>query len=1003
MKLDVVATLGARLWQLQTRSEVGAQAAVGLVEAFEADGAILWLADHERRDCEAEDIFVSGPLVQSARADELALVIRAGRLEQWIAARGGAIYNAADIDTDEGRCGLIAVSWRQARRMPGYIDAFLVLLAEQLKAWAEREVTITTFRGDVPAAPEPVSPVPQSQSLRIVARGGGMGPLLEQAPDIVILHTVRGRIIDANVAACALLGYQRRELMGMNMAALMTAGASRLPWLRPDFATAPRIRAEYLMRRKDGRTVRLFTSTRVVQASNEQMAVMFGRDIGEPAPKATVERTDVRVLAPAPPATSSMTQWVVQATADLVFAKDAQGRYVQANPAFCELVGRPLPEILGRRDDDLLPADVAAALATVEARVLQDGATASLEVAWPTAERPRPFVVRQSPWRDEQRRTIGTVSVATDLSGRRDTERDHEVRVQELTAAHERTSQMLAEQQRLAHRTATLLAIARAVGAGLDGERASAAALAAIEEHVPGVACAVGEYDPIRDAVRLTAYGPHGALLRLDGDTFRGFDASFGDDLQRGQTSVRLRLGPSDYAVDGAIQSRGARGLAAVPLLPGGRPRGVLLLAWPADREPQMDDVSLAENIAAHLSQALENARLHAKLKASLASLRQAQDDMVRAERLRALGEMAAGVAHDFNNSLTTILGMCEWLLTSLPETSEIRADLGTIRTAANNASALINRLQVFGRALPQTGGADPVSVAEIAATLPELARARLQEREARDHVSFDLVVEASPVPLVAAVPADIRDLLQHLVCNAIDAMPEGGRILVRTRQVRGGAQVQVIDHGVGMTEEVRRRAFEPFFTTRKHDGKGLGLSVCWGIAARHGGTLSVASAPGQGATFTLTLPAVTGRVAPASPKAGAAPAPAVRDLRILLVDDQPVVRESVTDMLGALGHDVVAVDGGAAAIEQVSARPFDLVITDVSMPGMDGYELARRCHQSHPALPVVLLTGWLPDTAELPEGVARVLGKPLTLRSLREALAEAVAERTGVAERSIG
>ncbi len=1008
MKLDVVATLGARLWQLQTRAEVGAQAAAGLLEAFEADGAILWFADANRHECDPEDIFLSGPLVQTAQADEIALAIRAGRLEQWIAARGAAIHNAADIDADDGRCGLLAVSWRQARRMPGYVDAFLVLLTEQLKAWSEREAIIATFRGSEATAVAPASAAPASPSLRIVARGGGMGPLLEQAPDIVMLHTLRGRIIDANVAACTLLGYQKRELTGTSLAALMTTGASRLPWLRPNFADAPRVRAEYLMRRKDGRTVRLYTSTRVVHASGEHVAVMFAREVGQPTARSVSERHDVRVLPPAQPASASMTQWIVQATADLVFAKDAQGRYVQGNPAFCQQVGRPLPEVVGRRDGDLLPPEVAAAISTVEARVLQDGVPASHEVSWPVGERVRPFVVRQSPWRDEQRRTIGTIAVATDLTGRREREEDREARVRDLTEAHERTSRMLADQQRVADRTAALLAIARTLGTGLDGERASAAALAAIDAHVPEVACAVGEYDAVRHVVRVTAYGQHADLLRLEGETFRGFDASFGDDLLRGRSSARLRLGPSDFAVDAAIQAHGARGLAAVPLLSAGRPRGVLLLAWPVHREPQMADVSLVETIAVHLAQALDNARLHGELKSSLASLRDAQDDLVRTERLRALGEMAAGVAHDFNNSLTTILGMTEWLLTSLPEDSDIRSDLSAIRTAAGHAAALINGLQSFGRSSAHAHAAEPVSLAELAATLPELARPRVQEREARDHVSFEIVVEASPVPLVAAVAEDIRELLRHLIHNAIDALPTGGRILVRTRQVRGGAQVQVVDHGVGMTEDVRRRVFEPFFTTRRHAAKGLGLSVCWGIAARHGGTLAVDSAPGEGATVTLTLPAIAGRAAAAPPARPAAAAPPIRDLRIVLVDDEPAVRESVTDMLGALGHEVVAVDGGAAAIEAVTARRFDMVITDLGMPGMDGYELARRCRQVCPSLPVVLLTGWAPDTADLPEGVVRIVTKPLTLRALREAIADVLpssglVDTGAAAERSIG
>ena len=228
-------------------------------------------------------------------------------------------------------------------------------------------------------------------------------------------------------------------------------------------------------------------------------------------------------------------------------------------------------------------------------------------------------------------------------------------------------------------------------------------------------------------------------------------------------------------------------------------------------------------------------------------------------------------------------------------------------------------------------------------------------------------------MPPVAGDPAALRELLTNLVLNAVDALPHGGRITVETR-VDGAAVVLAVgDTGVGMSDEVRRRAHEPFFTTKGVKATGLGLSVAYGIARRHGGELTIASAEGGGTTVVVQLPPATRIRAPATTPARRRP------LRILLVDDEDEVRHALGEMLASEGHTVVMAGSGADALRRLEADDaIDVLLTDLVMPGMTGWELADAVKARHARLAVGVLTGWgdLPDT-----GAAEPRGRRLRPR----------------------
>jgi CheY-like chemotaxis protein len=250
------------------------------------------------------------------------------------------------------------------------------------------------------------------------------------------------------------------------------------------------------------------------------------------------------------------------------------------------------------------------------------------------------------------------------------------------------------------------------------------------------------------------------------------------------------------------------------------------------------------------------------------------------------------------------------------------------------------------------------------------------------------VITQLTPVPAVDGHPADLRQALTNLILNAVDALPGGGTITVATRAAGDAVEMSVADTGMGMSEEVRRRIFEPFFSTKGPQGTGLGLAMVYGIVSRHGGQISVESREGAGSTFTVRLPAGRGLAA-----AGASPATRVSEAtaRILVIDDEDEVRETLADMLRENRHEVVVARHGDEGLERFRQAPFDLVLTDLAMPGISGWQVAQAVKVARPDVPVVLVTGWgveLPVEQLRAHGIERVMTKPFKLQDVLEVVA---------------
>jgi CheY-like chemotaxis protein/anti-sigma regulatory factor (Ser/Thr protein kinase) len=290
-----------------------------------------------------------------------------------------------------------------------------------------------------------------------------------------------------------------------------------------------------------------------------------------------------------------------------------------------------------------------------------------------------------------------------------------------------------------------------------------------------------------------------------------------------------------------------------------------------------------------------------------------------------------------------------------------------------------------------------PVDLNKLVKQVVDLTRVRWSDMVHQRGAAIDMRLDlAADLPAISAVQGQVRDALVNLVFNAVDAMPNGGPLTLRTRMLEANAapsvQLEVIDAGVGMDEETRRRCLEPFFTTKGTRGTGLGLAMVYGVAQRHGAGLEIESSPGQGTTVRMSFAAAT---EPAATGSGSHRLPA-GPLRMLLIDDDPLLLKTLRDTLETEGHDVVSANGGQAGIDAFIAaldagKPFPLVITDLGMPRVDGRKVAASIRAAAPSTVVLMLTGWgqrLTAEGELPPHVDQVLSKPPKVVDLRAAFA---------------
>ena len=507
-----------------------------------------------------------------------------------------------------------------------------------------------------------------------------------------------------------------------------------------------------------------------------------------------------------------------------------------------------------------------------------------------------------------------------------------------------------------------------------------------VDDPAAGVLRAEGSYtnDPlIRDGLRRITEIPHGQGVTAHVYSSRA--PVFISDLRTEPRWLNAAL----------VEATNVRFYAGIPLVAGDHVVGVLSVLFGARAEFTDEEKELARMLADHAAIAIRQAQLYAEAdrrrqdaERMAANLERSQSSLVKTERLRALGEMAAGVAHDFNNLLSVILGRTELMLRRVREADTAR-DLEAVRRAAQDGADTVRRIQEFTRTR-RTRTFERVDLADVAREVVELTRPRWELEAQAKGVTYDFTVQGLAPP-VAGRPEELREVLTNIITNAVDAMPAGGTCCVRVSTDEDWAVIAVSDTGIGMAEDMRRRVFEPFFTSKGPRGTGLGLAVSWGIVTRHGGTIEVESAPGQGTTFRVRLPipmtlpdVVVGLPVTLAP----------RSARLLLIEDEPQVQAVLAEMLREAGYIVAVAKDGTEGLEHCEGASVDLVLSDISMPGMSGWDVAARLRARHPTIPIGFVTGW-GDQLD-PERLARagvdfVVAKPFQAHDILRHVAQAV------------
>jgi signal transduction histidine kinase/ActR/RegA family two-component response regulator/uncharacterized membrane protein affecting hemolysin expression len=593
--------------------------------------------------------------------------------------------------------------------------------------------------------------------------------------------------------------------------------------------------------------------------------------------------------------------------------------------------------------------------------------------------------------------------VANDQLETRVEERTRELRA-EITERHRAESAL----QRQLKRISLLNQITQIISERQDTESILHVVLGQLEDHLGLDLGSVALFDTEADTLNVAALRVKNPLLTTK------LDLREGTVLALAQTGLHLcKEGKTVYLPDtlkqpAALSERlagaGMRSTVAVPLLVENKLFGVLLAARLKPDGFSSGDCEFLRMLSEHVALAAHQARLHSKLEHAYDELRQTQQTVMQQERLKALGQMASGIAHDVNNALSPVIGFTELMLGGEHGlTASGKNYLKHIRTAGEDIAHIVARLREFYRRRDDTESLHELNLNTLAEQVIDMTRPRWRDIPQSRGCTVEMQADFAPdVPELVGIESEVREAFTNLVLNAVDALPNGGRITFRTRVTRcvashGGTDpthvvVEVSDTGIGMNEQTCKRCLEPFFSTKGKRGTGLGLAMVYGVMERHEGKIEIDSELGKGSTFRLIFPV---RKAANQGVSAEVDTPTTEPLRVLYIDDEPLLRDLLKEMLERDGHEVEVSDGGQSGLDAFRSAcqrgdPFDVVITDLGMPYVDGRQVAKTLKHEAPGTPVVMLTGWgafMKEDGSPPTHVDGVLSKPPRSRELRETL----------------
>ena len=812
--------------------------------------------------------------------------------------------------------------------------------------------------------------------------------IFDTALDGIVTMDHEGRIAEFNPGAERIFGYSREDVLGRPLAEVLIpiglrerhcAGLAR--YLATGEAPVLGKRIEVAGLRADGAEVPVELSINRMPGDGPPSFAGFVRDITE---RKRAEEVNARLAS------------IIQCSDDAIVSKNLKGIITSWNPGAQALFGYSAQEIVGQPMTRLIPPDRSSEEPTILERLARGESIDHFETVRIAKDgRTIDVSVTISPIRDGQGRIIGASKIARDITDRK--------------RAESRVQAQLA-------RLNLLQQITRAIGERQDIQSIFQVVIRTLEEHLPVDFCCICLYDAAENRLIVTSVGTHSEALALE--LAMTTQARIDIDENGLSQCVRGRLvyEPDIREVPFPFPQRLARGglssLVAAPLLVESKVFGVLIAARHPPGTFSSGECEFLRQASEHVALATHQAQLYSALQQAYEDLRQTQKAVLQQERLLALGQMASGIAHDINNAISPVALYTESLLERERDLSpHVRRQLETIQRAIEDVAQTVARMREFYRQREPQMILAAVDLNLLVDQVVQLTRARWSDMAQQRGIAIEMRTElTSDLPPIMAADNEIREALTNVIFNAVDAMPNGGPLTVRTclaqdnglpadePAVRKFVQVEVIDSGVGMDEDTRRRCLEPLFTTKGERGTGLGLAMVYGALQRHSADLEIESAVGRGTTvrFRFAIPTSPLSAAVVSSTGTVGP-----PLSILVIDDDPLVLRSLRETLHADGHTVTTADGGQAGIDafraaQAQGAPFPVVITDLGMPYVDGRKVSNAIKTAAPQTVVLLLTGWgqrLVIDGDVPPHVDRVLSKPPKLRELREALAWAVPE----------
>ncbi len=449
------------------------------------------------------------------------------------------------------------------------------------------------------------------------------------------------------------------------------------------------------------------------------------------------------------------------------------------------------------------------------------------------------------------------------------------------------------------------------------------------------------------------------------------------------------------------LAKAGMRSLLVAPLVNKDLLLGVVLVMRRPVNSFNESENEFLLHLGEHVALAVNQMHQYEELQKAYDELRETQQAIMQQERLRAMGQMASGIAHDINNALLPITTYPEVILELLPELDEeAQKLLRNIMAAGEDIANTVSRLSEFYRKRERQTYQEPIHINPLIKQVIDLTRPRWrdipQEHGIAIHMRADL---DEHLPPIVGNESEIREALINMIFNGVDAMPEGGDLTLRTGVQKRHVVIEIIDTGTGMDEVAKQRCQEPFFTTKGERGTGLGLSMVYGIVQRHRGRIQIDSELGKGTTFRLQFP--FREPTDFTHEREATRQGSIEKLYILCIDDDDMVRETLQRALTRFGHRVEAVDSGPVGLKLFktalsNGKPFDVIMTDLGMPHMDGREVAKRAKALSPKTPIILLTGWgglMENDNDTPEYIDLVVGKPPSLKDLKVALLKVMME----------